>query len=117
MEITPTERTIVEYSLTLTSADADLALNDPFSFGEKVRESLLPHLQTTVPVRHKPTPSQHITIGNGHKGVKKAKAPKAAKLPKAECPQCGKSIAAKFLSRHLLTKHTAPGAASASSPE
>lgn len=116
MEITPTERTIVEYSLTLTSADADLALNDPFSFGEKVRESLLPHLPTTVPVRHKPTPSQHITIGR--KGARKAKAPKAAKLAKAECPQCGKSIAAKFLPRHLETKHaTVPAAASASSPE
>lgn len=117
MEITPTERTIVEYGLTLTSADAAKLRDDPYTFAEELREALLPHLPTTVPVRHKPTPGQHITIGrNGRKGARTAKAPKGAKLAKVNCPECGKPVAAKFLPLHQARKH-APAAASASSPE
>lgn len=117
MEIKVTERTIVEADVHLDAATIQLCFEQPYEFAELIAEQMRPLLSAgkpTLPARRKPKTASHITIGNG-KTVRRSrqpksstapKAPAGAKLPKTACPECGKSIATKFLPRHLETKHS-----------
>lgn len=121
MHITPTERTVIEFTLTVTEAEARAALDDPFSFGERLAEALRPHLPGAAPVRRKPKPSSQLTLSKNGRGQRKAArrpagtaAPKGGpSLARIECRRCGKPIAAKFMRLHLQKAH---GAASAETP-
>ncbi len=137
MHITPTQRTIIEYSLTLSAEDAQLALADPFSFEEKIREQLLPHLPGAAETNGKrnrayspgwdhPAQAQKQAgrggRRNGRKASAKSAAPKAVgrgrgkSTEKAPCPECGKQIARKFLPLHLKSKHGAEPGGSMTTP-
>ena len=40
MHITPTQRSITDYQMTLSEADAREAVDDPYSFAERLAEQL-----------------------------------------------------------------------------
>lgn len=122
MDVTPNTRTITEYTLTLSEADAQAALADPFSFGEQIAERLRPHLPAVNGngKRPKPKASQQFHFSRKAKAGPKAKAatkkgvrPASASLQRVSCPQCGQEIAQKYLNLHLAKKHSAAAPASA----
>lgn len=116
MDVTPNTRTITEYTLTLSEADAQQALADPFSFGEQIAERLRPHL----PAQNgngrkyaKPKPASQFRFTRKAKAGPKAKTAKRTGLQRVSCPQCGQEIAQKYLNLHLAKKHSAAAVASA----
>lgn len=124
MDITPETRTITTYTLKLTDIDAAELLSDPYSFSERLRDSLLPHVPQQGGVSaHKPGKASQFTIGRAS-GKRKAagkatKAPKGVKgtgLVKVACPVCGKQVAAKFLPLHQAKKHAASSPAASAAP-
>lgn len=126
MSIDRVERTIVEYSLKLTGEDAELCLRDPFSFGEKVREELLPYFPAAAPAS-KPGADSQFTFGkagrhSAKRAAKKAGARKAAPKStagggaphKLKCPHCPKEFITKGrLNNHLAREHSAPASGGA----
>lgn len=125
MLITPTTKSITEYAITLSQADAELAMADPYSFGDKLAEQLrgagvtAPNGNGRAP--HKPGKASQFTINpRGPRGREAKAVPKAGKHRKvtATCQVCGKGLTSPaMLARHLRQKHgqAAPASAAASS--
>lgn len=121
MIVTPNTKSITEYVLTLSEADASLAMADPYSFGDHLAEELraagvtAPATNGNGKAPHKPG-RDHPLGFRAQTG--KARAAKAAKVarPKVkgiECPRCGKTLKTQgFLDRHLRQKHGATSTAS-----
>lgn len=133
MIVTPNTKSITEYTLTLSEADASLAMNDPYSFGDNLAEQL-----RTAGVT--PAPSGLVTIARAKLARKKTvRRPKVVRVARStrknghsprpaptagtpvrnlvpasleplQCPHCPKKIARKYLANHIRKLHGVPPA-------
>lgn len=113
MNITPTNRMITDYHLTLSAEDAREAVDSPDTFADRLAEQLRAAGVVATPdgggeakpARRKPTRNQQITIG---KGARKTRSPNGhgkggASPERAVCPECGKEV--KYLYQHRRNVH------------
>ncbi|MCC6192091.1 MAG: hypothetical protein IT318_23930 [Anaerolineales bacterium] len=127
MDVTPNTRTITEYTLTLSEADARQALDDPYTFAAALVERLRPHLTAENGSGRKyakPKPASQLrppakprtpALAGGARGGgvsrkpngrgPKAKTAKRTGLQRVRCPHCSQEIAQKYLNLHLAKKH------------
>jgi len=133
MLIVPSTKTVTEYQITLSEADAAECLSSPYEFAERIGGHLrsagvMPGASANGKVHRKPKLSQQLVIGNGRTS-RKAKAARpngragashkskhltAGGLNRVSCPDCGQEIAAKYLPLHRLKKHQVPAESQAS---
>lgn len=120
MNITPTQRSITEYHMTLSEEDAREAIDSPWTLGEKIAEKLRSAGVTpngNGKAHPKPQAASQLTIGRKRKkGAPKAGAGQSAKRSKSlQCPQCEMTFVKQgYLNRHLLKVHQVEPAAAAS---
>jgi hypothetical protein len=142
MNITPTQRSITEFHLALSEADARELLESPAAFGERlaqmVRDASAPATgggPSTVTRRahgHKPgrqprvsgrkaarTPVRSrgpaVSAKNGHRPRQTAK---GGSYEKIQCQYCPRRVSRARMNRHVLTNHrgSTPSTDSSASP-
>lgn len=134
MNITPTQRSITDYQLTLSEADAREAVDDPYTFVERLAEHLRAAGVTGGGVKPvakarklngwqkessgtyaRTTGRKKAARPNGKGGPRKARA--AAGDKPFSCPECGKTFKSQgWLSGHLSAKHPESESSSAAAP-
>jgi hypothetical protein len=125
MIVTPSTKSITEYTLTLSEADAAEVMTDPYSFGARLAAQLRAAGATSNPNGNGKPVGRGPNSGNFQPkfratkaGLRKARAgspngkarqPAAhetgGSLERLQCPHCPKKIARKYLSHHLATMH------------
>lgn len=111
MHITPTERTIVEYTLALDLYDIERLRDDPETFGRELRAALEHSATNPDKARVNGRASGHEQRKPGRRSRAGAPNPKGAQaattggLARVTCPVCGREIAQKYLPNHLAKKH------------
>ncbi len=117
MLITPTTKTVTEYALTLSEADAAECVASPYVFVDRLVDQL--RAAGAVPAsngngHHKPGKDHPLGFKVQTRKAKAAKAGKAGRpngekggpsLERLQCPHCPRKIARKFMPNHLATKH------------
>lgn len=114
MEIKQTTRSVTDYHFDMTADELRAALLDPIAWADNVRAEL--SFELDVAAEAKPRHARAKVSTPKGAGRKPPRGGKGAKLPKLQCQHCDRQIAAKFMPKHLATRHPEVTTTPASSP-
>lgn len=103
MDIKQTTRSITDYHFSLTADELRAALTDPIAWADGVRAEL--SFELDLPAAEPKPRHARAKVSTPKGSGRKPSGGKGAKLPKLQCKYCDRLIAAKFMPKHMATRH------------